>query len=95
VSIGKEIIARGLSVHATEAYVKQLALEPKEPAANGGGGGRAAPEKTNHVQGLEDELRQKLGLKVEIRVKAKDKGQIVLTFDSNDDFERMLDVLRR
>jgi ParB family chromosome partitioning protein len=96
VSIGKEIIARGLSVHATEAHVKQLALEPKEAGGNGGGGnGRSAPGKTNHVQGVEDELRQKLGLKVEIRVKAKDKGQIVLTFDSNDDFERMLEVLRR
>ncbi len=95
VSIGKEIIARGLSVHATEAYVKQLAAEPKEPTSSGGGNGRPAAEKTNHVQGIEDELRQKLALKVEIRVKAKDKGQIVLTFESNDDFERVLEVLRR
>jgi ParB family chromosome partitioning protein len=94
VAVGKEIIARGLSVHATEAYVKQLAAEPKEPAG-GGGNGRPTPEKTNHVQGIEDELRQKLSLKVEIRVRAKDKGQIVLTFESNDDFERMLEVLRR
>jgi ParB family chromosome partitioning protein len=88
----KEIIARGLSVHATEAYVKQLATEDKpEPGSNG----RAPVEKTTHVQAIENELRQKLGMKVEIRVKGKDKGQVVLSFESNDDFERVVEVLRR
>ena len=52
-------------------------------------------EKTAHVKGLEDELRQKLAVKVEIRLRAKDKGQIVLGFESNDDFERVLEALRR
>src|SRR5579871_4573520 len=32
-AVSKEIIARGLSVHATEAYVKGLAAEGKAPAA--------------------------------------------------------------
>jgi ParB family chromosome partitioning protein len=98
VAVGKEIIARGLSVHATEAYLKQLAAEPRESANGGGGGagnGAPAAEKTAHVQSIEDELRQKLGLKVEIRVRARDKGQIVLGFESNDDFERVVEVLRR
>jgi ParB family chromosome partitioning protein len=98
VAIGKEIIARGLSVHGTEAYVKQLLAEPSSQESDGDSpesNGRTAPEKTAHVQGIEDELRQKLGLKVEIRVRGKDRGQIVLAFESNDDFERMLEVLRR
>jgi ParB family transcriptional regulator, chromosome partitioning protein len=99
VALAKEITTRGLSVHATEAYVKQLPAEPQEAGGgnNGsnGGNGRSAPEKTNHVQAIEDELRQKLSVKVEIRLKAKDKGQIVVSFDSNDDFERVLEVLRR
>jgi ParB family chromosome partitioning protein len=98
VAVGKEIIARGLSVHATEAFVKQMASsreEEKAPGAGAGGAGKAPPaEKTSHVQGIEDELRHKLGLRVEIRVKAKDKGQIVLGFESNDDFESLLEVLR-
>jgi len=34
-------------------------------------------------------------LKVAIRLKGKDKGQIVLSFESNDDFELVLEVLRR
>lgn len=92
----REIIARGLSVHAAEAYLKGLAAEEKAaPTAPGGqGNGKPAVEKTTHVQALEDELRQKLGLRVEIRVKGKDKGHIVLGFESNDDFERLLDLLR-
>jgi ParB family chromosome partitioning protein len=102
ITVSKEIIARGLSVHATEAYLKQFAAESEsrdssEPRTSGGGGGNghAAPEKTTHVQSIENELRQKLSARVEIRVKSKDKGQIVLTFESNDDFERLIEVLRR
>jgi ParB family chromosome partitioning protein len=97
VTLGKEIIARGLSVHATEAFLKQFAAEERarNESADDNGAGRAAPEKTAHVRSIEDELRQKLGLRTEIRVRGKDKGQIILTFDSNDDFERLLEVLRR
>jgi ParB family chromosome partitioning protein len=95
VALGKEIIARGLSVHATQEYIKQHTTEERSGASGPEGGGRSAPEKTTHVQGVEDELRQKLGLKVEIRVKAKDRGQVVLTFESTDDFERVVEALRR
>jgi ParB family chromosome partitioning protein len=93
-TVSKEIIARGLSVHATEAYVKQLAREERRADGAGAGGGEGPAEKTAHVRGVEDELRQKLGLKVEVRVKGKDRGQLVLSFESNDDFERLLEVLR-
>ena len=48
-----------------------------------------------HVQSVEDQLRQKLAVRVEIRLKEKDKGQIVLGFESNDDFERLLEALNK
>ena len=53
------------------------------------------PEKTPvaMVSAAEHELRQKLSTRVEIRVRGKDKGHIVLSFESNDDFERILEVL--
>jgi len=94
VALAKEIVARALSVHATEALIKQ----PPPEDGNGkedNGTARKAVEKTSHVQGVENELRQKLSVKVEIKLKAKDKGQIVLAFESNDDFERILEGLRR
>jgi ParB family transcriptional regulator, chromosome partitioning protein len=94
--VSKEIMARGLSVHATEAFLKQQAAEKQAATESAGAtNGRAPVEKTNHVLGVEDELRKKLGVRLEIRVKAKDKGQIILTFESNDDFERVLEVLRK
>ena len=94
IAVSKEIIARGLSVHATEALLKQPAASEPRPSGSGGSD-PVAVEKTTHVQGIENELRQKLSLRVEIRVKSKDKGQIVLSFESNDDFERVVEVLRR
>ena len=86
---GKEIIVRGHSVRATEALVKEQKSEPAAATP------KANPEKTRHVQSIEDELRQALALRVEIRVKGKDRGQIILNFESNDDFETLLEVLRR
>jgi ParB family chromosome partitioning protein len=92
VALSKEVITKGLSVHALEALLKQRREEPPtteqaEKPANA--------EKTAHVQAIEDELRQKLALRVAIKLRSKDAGQIVLNFDSNDDFERLLEVLRR
>ena len=49
----------------------------------------------DQVMSIEDELRQKLSVKVEIKQKAKDKGQLILSFESFDDFERIVEVLRR
>ncbi len=98
IALSKIVIARGLSVHATDALIKEhLAGERAKNGDDDGAsaGGRAAPEKTTHVQSIENELRQKLGLRVEIRVKGHDRGQIVLAFDSNDDFERLVEVLNR
>jgi ParB family chromosome partitioning protein len=97
VALGKEIIARGLSVHATEGFVKQVMAEEraKSESETSNGNGQAAPEKTTHVQAIENELRQKLSVRVEVRVRGKDKGQIVLAFESNDDFERLVEALRR
>jgi ParB family chromosome partitioning protein len=95
IALAKQIIARGLSVHATEAFVKQLAAEERARSESQNGDGSSAPEKTAHVQGIENELRQKLGVRVEVRLRGKERGQIVLPFESNDDFERLLEVLRR
>jgi ParB family chromosome partitioning protein len=93
-ALAREIIARGLSVHATEALVKQPPAEKSEPSKPESGGGSSV-EKTPHVLGIENELRQKLGIRFEIKLKARDKGSIVLTFDSGDDFERLVEVLRK
>jgi len=95
VSLCKEVVARGHSVHATEALVKLPKPEADAPSTGGKAPAKPPAEKTAHVQGIEDELRQLLALRVEIKLREKDKGQIVLSFESDDDFQRLLDVLRR
>ena len=94
VAFAKEAILKNLSVHALEMLVKQQKVAGAEPAAEPAP--KPAPvEKTAHVKGLEDDLRQRLAVKIEIKVKAKDKGQIVIGFDSNDDFERIIQALQK
>jgi ParB family chromosome partitioning protein len=96
VALCKQIIARGLSVKATEEFLREQREAPAAATAEANGEPKApAEDKTSHVKGLEDELRQKLSTRVEIKVRGKDRGQIVLRFETNDDFMRILEVLRR
>lgn len=96
-AFAKDAIVKNYSVHALELLIKQhklaaagTELAVAEPAAK-----KEPTEKTAHVKGLEDDLRQRLAVKIEIKVKAKDKGQIVIGFDSNDDFERIIQALQK
>jgi ParB family transcriptional regulator, chromosome partitioning protein len=92
ISLAKESIARNLSVHALEQLAKQ-----HKPSAGSAPKPAAKPEvaKTAHVIAIEDELRKKLAMRVTIKLLGKDKGQVVLGFDSNDDFERLVEVVRK
>lgn len=91
--LAKEAIFRHLSVHALDLLAREAKAEVAEKT--GEKPPRAAVEKTAHVQSLEDDLRQRLATRVEIKVKAKEKGQIVIGFDSNDDFERIMAALAK
>jgi ParB family chromosome partitioning protein len=100
VSMFKQIVAMGLSVKATDALIRESkdgAASAGHGSAKGGGAARESggAEKTAHVRSLEEAIRQHLAVPVEIRVHGKDQGQIVLTFASNDDFERLIEALRR
>jgi ParB family chromosome partitioning protein len=90
VAVYKDIVAKGLSVKATDAYLHDVKEEKTraDPSA-------PAEEKTTHVKSIEDELRQKLGVPVEIRVRGKDRGLLILRFESNDDFMRLIEILRK
>lgn len=93
----KEVVARGLSVHGLDALLKEQQQQKQAAQHKAEQASEKEPpvEKTAHVKGIEDELRQKLAVKVDIKLKAQDRGQILLGFESNDDFERILEALRR
>lgn len=89
VAVCREIIGKGLSVRATESLLKDQKSEPSSSPP------KKPLEKTSHIQALEAEIQQTLATQVEIRIRGKDRGQIILNFESNDDFERLLEVLRK
>jgi ParB family chromosome partitioning protein len=85
----RDIIAKGLTVRAVEQLVKQAQASGAEDEPRD-----RPPAKTSHVQSIEDELRQRFATRVEIHMRGPDRGQIVLDFQSNEDFERLLELLR-
>ena len=91
VTLCRQIISLGLSVHATEQLARQGAAPAPEPAR---GTTETKVEKTDHVLGIERELAGKLSLKVDIRLKGADKGALVVAFDSTEEFERIVSLLR-
>lgn len=95
IELCKEVVMRGLSVKALELIVKQQKAEAEAKEAEAALKDVAPAYKTAHVQTIETELRQRFATRVEIKVKDKDRGQIVIGFDSNDEFERLVEALRR
>lgn len=59
---------------------------PEQPAAEG--------HVTNHILSIAQQLRDHLGAKVEIKLRGKEKGRIVIDFDSSAEFERIIRHLR-
>ncbi|MBI1313381.1 ParB/RepB/Spo0J family partition protein [bacterium] len=97
IAICERIVAEGLSVRKTEQAVRSILRGEKPdtiPLAVGKAA-KPAPEKTPHVASLEQQFRELLGLKVEVKLKTDSSGQVVISFDSNDDFERITRLLRK
>lgn len=86
--LAREILAKGLSVREAEARAGEGNAGParKGPAPAG------AAERPAHIRALESKLAERLGTKVQI-IEGKRKGKIVIEFYSNDDFERVLEVM--
>ena len=97
VALCQRIESESLSVRATEAAVRELLSESKSSPATVAFDPqhKTKPIATQHVLSLQGQLRDLLGVPVEIKLRGKESGQILITFGSNDDFERVLRALRR
>lgn len=92
----RRIEAEGLSVR----QVEQMASGPASKSLASAGEDRVAVPragraKTPDVKALEDQLRQALGTKAEIRTGRGRRGKIVLEYYSVDDFNRLFKRLIR
>ncbi len=95
----RRVESESLSVRATESAVRELLAAPHPDGEivvfDTVAKTKSKPGPTQHVLSLQGQLRDLLGVPVVIKLKGKESGQIVITFGSNDDFERVLRVLRR
>ena len=78
------VIKKGLSVRQLEALAKE-----RGPS---GGSKKASQEQDYYLQSLVDDLKRSLGTKVEIRKRGK-QGSISIFFYSDDELDRLLDLL--
>ena len=84
--IGRDVIARDLSVRETEAMVKRVGQGTA--AAQ-----RSAPAPTDvHTRAAEEKLRMRLGTRVRIQRKGKG-GRIEIDFTSEDELQRLYEHL--
>jgi ParB family chromosome partitioning protein len=98
VGLAKESALQGLSVRALEQRVRDLNA-PQAPAVPSDkhsepkqGNQPAADPSTRRI---EDQLRSYLQTDVRLRLSDHERGVIELTFYSNDDLERVLDLILR
>jgi ParB family chromosome partitioning protein len=97
VAAAKRVVAESLSVRQTEALVAtgeptpartRVRKDPAEPESIPSGG------KAPHLVELEQHLRGRFGTPVTIRVKARERGQIVIDFNSQDEYDRVVSMIR-
>ena len=76
------VVAKGLTVRETEAYVARL--------IEGGGDAPDKPSYDPNIKALETELASKLGTKVLIQHGRKGKGKLVFAYNSLDELDGIL-----
>jgi len=86
-TVANHIIAKGLSVRETEAYVRKLLNPP------------AKKKKENttedlHISDLQNRLSETLGAKVVCQHGAKGKGKLVIQYNSLDELDGILEHIK-
>jgi len=86
--VSRQVIAKGLSVRATEALVRRLRQKPEPSRPEG-----PLKEKSAQVRDLEDRLCRSLGTRVLLKSRNKTAGRIEISYHDLDELDRLLDVL--
>ena len=83
----KETVDKGLSVRALEKLIREATeTKKKKPAA---------PSLPDDYQDVENQLKSYLEAKVELKLKEKGKGQIIIHFDSDETLNNVLDKIEK
>ena len=94
--LAREIVAEGLSVREVERRVNASRATPatsgRKPSA-AAPSAPAAAASTAEARRIEELLRKKLQTGVQLHLTGKDRGEVRISFFSNDDLERVLELL--
>ena len=100
VDLAKEAALIQMSVRELERRVRELSgaaplakPEKLRPGGTGQPSSAAPPSADPAVRRLEDDLRRQLQTDVRITLSGPEKGKIELTFYSNEDLDRLLDII--
>lgn len=84
--LAQEIIDKGLSVRTVEGIVKKTLNDKKE--------NKEKPNKSSpFIKDIENRLREHFGTKVLLTNTGKDKGKIQIEYYSNEDLQRIMEIL--
>lgn len=84
------VVRKGLSVRETESLVRRLA-QPPAPQAASAANGAADP----NIRRLEEELRERLGARVQIKHARAGHGQLVIRYNTLDELDGILSHIQR
>ena len=90
--LAREIVAKGLTVRDVEQRARNVAPASSTRTPRRKNGERA-PGLNAELKRLQDELRRHLQTDVTITVGEQERGKIEIAFYSNDDLERVLDLV--
>jgi ParB family chromosome partitioning protein len=88
--VAARVLKEGLNVRQTETLVTQLAARETETISKSGPASK--PTRDTHISNLENQLRERLGTKVQLQY-AQGKGSVQITFFSDAELERILQIL--
>jgi ParB family chromosome partitioning protein len=95
VAAARKIVAEGLSVRQTEAMLQEAVPTTRRVRADGGDSGtRAGSVRAPHVLELEEHLKNRFQVPVLIKVKGPHRGQIVIDFHTQEEYDRVTGLIR-
>lgn len=96
-AICERIQNESLSVRKTEQAVRSIMRGEKSDtiSIDAAAKQKAPAKRTSHIDSLEQQMRDTLGLKVQIKLKTNESGQVIIDFGSNADFDRITRLMRK
>ncbi len=88
--LAEEIVDKKLSVRETEKLIRELTSKKKEKKVR-----EKDPSLELIYRDLERKMNASLGMKVAIKNKGEKNGSVEISFDSQDDLEKLMDRLMR